>query len=169
MRDNIACSAEQLVLMGRYPHAERWWESDTDRESVAQAMSRCDCRQFQHRRVSTLSGGERQRVFLAACLAQEPRLLLLDEPATFLDIDQQLQCFSLLREEASRGTTCVAVTHDINLALTFCSRILVLADRGIAIDVPSAGALDEPGWLQLFSTRLDVAVTPIGGRWVWYQ
>jgi iron complex transport system ATP-binding protein len=169
MRDDIACSAEQLVLMGRYPHAERWWESDTDRELVAQAMSRCDCRQFQHRRVSTLSGGERQRVLLAACLAQEPRLLLLDEPATFLDIDQQLQCFSLLREEASGGTACLAVTHDINLALTFCTRILVLADRGIAIDVPSADALDEPGWLQLFSTRLDVAVTPIGGRWVWYQ
>ena len=100
MRDNVACSAEQLVLMGRYPHAERWWESDMDREVVAQAMSRCDCRQFQHRPVSTLSGGERQRVFLAACLAQAPRLLLLDEPATFLDIDQQLQCFSLLREEA---------------------------------------------------------------------
>jgi ABC-type cobalamin/Fe3+-siderophores transport system ATPase subunit len=155
MRDNVACSAEQLVLMGRYPHAERWWESDMDRELVAQAMSRCDCRQFQHRPVSTLSGGE--------------RLLLLDEPATFLDIDQQLQCFSLLREEASRGTACLAVTHDINLALTFCTRILVLADRGIAIDVPSADALDEPGWLQLFSARLDVAVTPIGGRWVWYQ
>jgi len=61
------------------------------------------------------------------------------------------------------------VTHDINLALTFCTRILVLTDRGIAIDVPSADALDDPGWLQLFSTRLDVAVTPIGGRWVWYQ
>jgi iron complex transport system ATP-binding protein len=169
MRDNIACSAEQLVLMGRYPHAERWWESDTDREMVAHAMSRCDCRQFRHRRVSTLSGGERQRVLLAACLAQEPRLLLLDEPATFLDIDQQLQCFSVLREEASRGTACLAVTHDINLALTFCTRILVLADRGVAIDVPSAHALDEPGWLQLFSARLDVAITPAGGRWVWYR
>ena len=169
MRDNLACSAEQLVLMGRYPHAERWWESDMDREVVARAMSRCDCRQFQDRRVSTLSGGERQRVLLAACLAQEPRLLLLDEPATFLDIDQQLQCFTVLREEASRGTACLAVTHDINLALTFCTRILVLADRGVAIDVPSAHALDEPGWLQLFSTRLDVAVTPVGGRWVWYQ
>jgi iron complex transport system ATP-binding protein len=169
MRDNLACSAEQLVLMGRYPHAERWWESDTDREVVAHAMSRCDCRQFQHRRVSTLSGGERQRVLLAACLAQEPRLLLLDEPATFLDIDQQLQCFTVLREEASRGTACLAVTHDINLALTFCTRILVLADRGVAMDVPSAHALDEPGWLRLFSARLDVAVTPMGGRWVWYQ
>ena len=169
MRDNIACSAEQLVLMGRYPHAERWWESESDREAVAHAMSRCDCRQFQHRRVSTLSGGERQRVLLAACLAQAPRLLLLDEPATFLDVDQQLQCFGLLREEAGRGTACLAVTHDINLALTFCTRILVLADRGVALDVPSAQALDEPDWLQLFSGRLDVAVTPAGRRWVWYQ
>lgn len=169
MRADIVCSAEQLVLMGRYPHAERWWESESDREAVAHALSRCDCRQFQHRRVSTLSGGERQRVLLAACLAQAPRLLLLDEPATFLDIDQQLQCFGLLREEASRGTACLAVTHDINLALTFCTRILVLADRGIALDLASAHALDEPDWLELFSGRLNVAVTPAGRRWVWYQ
>lgn len=169
LRDNVACSAGQLVLMGRYPHADGWWESAADREAVVQAMSKCGCLQFQHRRVSTLSGGERQRVLLAACLAQDPRLLLLDEPATFLDVDQQLQCFALLRQEADRGTACIAVTHDINLALTFCTRILVLANRGIAIDVPAARALDDRNWLQLFSSRLEIAVTPVGRPWVWYQ
>ena len=169
LRENVACSAGQLVLMGRYPHAEGWWESPEDRESVEQVMSKCGCLQFQHRRVSTLSGGERQRVLLAACLAQKPRLLLLDEPATFLDVDQQLHCFGLLRQEADEGTACIAVTHDINLALTFCTRILVLADRGIAVDVPTVRALDDRDWLQLFSSRLDVAVTPIGRPWVWYR
>ena len=68
-------------------------------------------------------------MFLAACLAQQPRLLLLDEPATFLDVDQQLQCFAMLRDEADRGAACLAVTHDINLALTFCTRLIVLAER----------------------------------------
>ena len=84
-------------------------------------MQRCDCLQFRDRTLARLSGGERQRVLLAACLAQRPQLLLLDEPATFLDVDQQLHCFTLLRDEASRGAACLAVTHDINLALTFCT------------------------------------------------
>jgi iron complex transport system ATP-binding protein len=169
VRDNVTCSAQQLVMMGRYPHVEGWWESQSDRDAVVRAMSKCGCLQFQDRRVSTLSGGERQRVLLAACLAQQPRLLLLDEPATFLDIDQQIQCFSLLREEASRGTTCVAVTHDINLALTFCTRILVLAHRAVAVDLATADALKTPDWLQLFSPRLDVGMTPVGRPWVCYQ
>ena len=122
-------------------------------------MTRCACLEFRHRRLSTLSGGERQRVLLAACLAQQPRLLLLDEPATYLDIDQQLHCFTLLREEASRGAACLAVTHDLNLALTFCTRLLILADRTIAHDVPVAAALDHPEWLSLFSPRLTVTRT----------
>ena len=94
-------------------------------------MERCGCLEFAGRPLATLSGGERQRVFLAACLAQQARLLLLDEPATYLDVDQQLTCFSVLREEADRGVACVAVTHDLNLALTFCTRLIVLAGRRV--------------------------------------
>jgi ABC-type cobalamin/Fe3+-siderophores transport system ATPase subunit len=106
-------------------------------------------------------------VFLAACLAQQAPLLLLDEPATFLDVDQQLQCFTLLRAEADRGTACLAVTHDINLALTFCTRLIVLADRGVACDVAMAAALEDPAWLHAFSRRLSVERGP-SGPWVRY-
>ena len=147
--------AEALVLMGRYPHASRWFESDEDREAAQEAMRRCDCLEFRRRGLGTLSGGERQRVLLAACLAQRPRVLLLDEPATFLDVDQQLQCFSVLRAEADRGTACLAVTHDVNLALTFCTRLIVLAERGIARDLPAETALDAPEWLRVFSHRAE--------------
>src|SRR5512145_471041 len=115
--------AEALVWMGRYVHAMAWFEFREDREIAGEVMRRGDWFQFRRRQVATLSGGERQRVLLAACLAQQPRLLLLDEPATFLDIEQQLQCFRMLREEVEQGAACVAVTHDINLALTFCSRL----------------------------------------------
>ena len=73
--------------------------------------------------MQTLSGGERQRVLLAACFAQAPQLLLLDEPSTHLDVDQQLHCFSLLREESARGAACLAVTHDLNLALAYATRL----------------------------------------------
>jgi iron complex transport system ATP-binding protein len=155
--------------MGRYPHAVRWDESATDRDIVQHVMERCGCLQFRHRRVATLSGGERQRVLLASCLAQQPRLLLLDEPATFLDVDQQLQCFALLREDVQRGAACIAVTHDINLAITFCSRLLVLDEQRVARDVPVERAMETPEWLRLFSPRLNVMRTPAGRPWVWYS
>lgn len=166
VRADLAFSVSQLVLMGRYPHADRWFESDADRAAVEAAMQRTGCHELRDRRVSTLSGGERQRVLLAACLAQEPRLLLLDEPSTFLDVDQQLHCFSLLRDEASRGAACIAVTHDLNLALAFCSRLIVLADRTVALDRPTAEALATPEWLGLFSSRLDACADGTGRRWV---
>jgi ABC-type cobalamin/Fe3+-siderophores transport system ATPase subunit len=163
---DVPFTAEQLVLMGRYPYADRWSESPEDEARVIDAMTRCACLEFRHRRLATLSGGERQRVLLAACLAQQPRLLLLDEPATYLDIDQQLHCFTLLREETTRGAACLAVTHDLNLALTFCTRLLILADRTIAHDIPVASALDNPEWLALFSPRLAVSRTAAGEPWI---
>lgn len=168
IRAEVAFSVEELVLMGRYPHAVAWTESARDRDAVESAMRRCECVEFRDRRLPTLSGGERQRVLLAACLAQEPRLLLLDEPATFLDVEQQLQCFRMLREEVSRGAACIAVTHDINLALTFCSRLLVLADRTLATDIPVDAAIEDPQWLRWFSPRLEVTRTPAGRPWVYY-
>ena len=169
LRADLSMSAEARVLMGRYPHAPRWFESDEDLEIAREAMRRCDCLEFRRRRLGTLSGGERQRVFLAACLAQRPQVLLLDEPATFLDIDQQLHCFTVLRNEVDRGTACLAVTHDVNLALTFCTRLIVLGDRSIVRDMPADQALDAPDWLRVFSHRLDVDTGGNRRPWVRYQ
>jgi ABC-type cobalamin/Fe3+-siderophores transport system ATPase subunit len=169
VRADMPFTVEQLVLMGRYPHADRWFESDADRRAAEYAMTTCGCLAFRGRRVSTLSGGERQRVLLAACLAQEPAFLLLDEPSTFLDVDQQLLCFSLLRNEAVSGRACIAVTHDVNLALTFCTRIIVLAQKTVACDMPVSEALVRRDWLTLFSSRLHVNMTDGGRPWVSYQ
>jgi len=168
LRADLSVRAEALVLMGRYPHASRWFESEDDRRVAHEAMARCECLEFRSRRLSTLSGGERQRVYLAACLAQQARVLLLDEPATFLDVDQQLQCFTVVRGEADRGAACLAVTHDVNLALTFCTRLVLLADRGIARDMTTEAALDDPTWLRSFSSRLDLERSP-AGAWVRYR
>lgn len=169
VRADLTMRAEALVLMGRYAHASQWFESADDREIAYAAMHRCDCFHYRDRALGTLSGGERQRVFLAACLTQRPRVLLLDEPTTFLDVDQQLHCFSLLRDEANRGTACLAVTHDMNLALTFCTRLVVLAEHSIAYDLPAATALAEPGWLHVFSDRLRVDRGGDAAAWVRYR
>src|SRR6202012_6302958 len=109
MHADLPFTAEQLVAMGRYPHTDRWFESEEDHRFIQQVMQRTRCWAQRHRVFGTLSGGERQRVLLAACLAQNASTMLLDEPSTFLDIEQQLHCFALLREESQQGKLCVAV------------------------------------------------------------
>jgi len=162
-------TVDQVVMMGRYPHADRWFESDADKDAAERAMRECGCFEFRGRRMATLSGGERQRVLLAACQAQEPRVLLLDEPAAFLDIDQQLHCFELLRRQAAAGVTCIAVSHDLNLALKFCTRLIVMADRTIVCDLPADIARNQTSWLGYFSDRLERTTTADGGAWICYR
>jgi ABC-type cobalamin/Fe3+-siderophores transport system ATPase subunit len=169
VRADSPMSAAEIVMMGRYPHAGGWAPSDADRAAVARAMHECGCARYRDRPLRTLSGGERQRVLLAACIAQEPAVLLLDEPSTFLDVDQQLQSFALLRDIVARGGACIAVTHDINLALTFCSRVIVLAERTIARDMDVRTAAEDDGWLGLFSPRLRRVAVSQGRSWVAYR
>jgi len=166
---DLPYTAEQLVAMGRYPHTDRWFESEEDHRLIQAAMERTHCWEFRNRNFGSLSGGERQRVLLAACLAQNASVLLLDEPSTFLDIEQQLHCFNVLREEAQAGKLCIAVTHDLNLALTHCTRLIVLADGIVAHDIAASQAHASDDWLALFSSRLRIGNTPSGTPWIWYQ
>jgi iron complex transport system ATP-binding protein len=169
VRPDLPFLAGELVLMGRYPHTDRWFESEEDHVAVEHAMRRTECWDLRDRLVQTLSGGERQRVLLAACFAQAPQLLLLDEPSTHLDIDQQLHCFSLVREESERGAACLVVTHDLNLALRYATRIIVLAQGRVALDVPVEEAAHNSDWLALCSPRLTLSTTPSGRSWVSYS
>ncbi len=162
-------TVEQVVLMGRYAHADRWFESEEDHAYAKDAMYRMDCLQFADRLYSTLSGGEQQRVLLAACIAQCPTLMLFDEPSTYLDVHQQLHCFSTLAELAREGALCIAVSHDLNLALAHCTRVLIL-DRGkLAADFTTQEAASRPEWLSWLSPRLRMTTTPDGKPWVLYQ
>ena len=161
-------TAEQLVAMGRYPHTDRWFESADDHRAIEAAMRRTGCWHHRTRRFGSLSGGERQRVLLAACMAQSAEVLLLDEPSTFLDIAAQLECFALLREQAQAGRLCLAVTHDLNLALTFCTRLLVLDGGRVARDLRGRGSIEDGDWLRFFSPQLRLGHTESGAPWVWY-
>ena len=108
-------TAEQVVMMGRTPHCHGLFESEQDREAVRRAMEITDTVEFAAREFGRLSGGERQRVVLASALAQQPEVLLLDEPTTFLDLKHQLGAYGLLRDLAHNGMSVIAVTHDLNL------------------------------------------------------
>jgi iron complex transport system ATP-binding protein len=168
-RAELPFSVEQVVLMGRYAFADRWFESREDRNYAEDAMQRMNCLSFRARLFSTLSGGEQQRVLLAACIAQCPSVMLFDEPSTYLDVHQQLQCFATLAELAREGALCIAVTHDLNLALAHCTRVLIL-DRGkLAADFEPENAAANPDWLGRLSPHLEMIRTPEGRPWVVYR
>jgi len=166
---DLPFTVEQVVLMGRYAYADRWFESDEDHVYARDAMQRMDCLQFRDRLFSTLSGGERQRVLLAACIAQCPAVMLFDEPSTYLDVHQQLQCFSTLAELAREGALCMAVTHDLNLALAHCTRVMILNGSRLAADFSPQDAAADPHWLRWLSPRLRMTHTPEGNPWVLYR
>ncbi len=129
LRFEFPFTAEQVVLMGRTPYGGGWFESPADFELVEQAMAITDTVAFRTRDFRSLSGGERQRVVLASALAQKPETLLLDEPTTFLDLKHQISLYRLLAQLGRQGMLVISVTHDLNLALQFADRALVL-DRG---------------------------------------
>lgn len=129
----------ETVLMGRFPHrTARWWsmgigdETAVDLACAHQAMIDTDVLSLADRLVSDLSGGERQRVMIARALAQEPKILLLDEPTAFLDINHQIEICSLVtRLRAERRLTVVLVSHDLNVASQYCDRVLMLKEGGL--------------------------------------
>lgn len=127
---NFAFTCLEVVLMGRNPHLGRFQaEGARDHAIAQQSMVNTDSAEFVTRLITEVSAGERQRVLLARALTQQPRLLLLDEPTAGLDVQHQLQVFTLIRDLVRQGLTAIAVVHDLNLAARFCGR-LVLLDRG---------------------------------------
>lgn len=139
-------SVAETVSMGRFPHRKMgWWnvgvgaETEADLVAIHQALVETDMVALADRLVSDLSGGERQRVLIARALAQEPRILLLDEPTAFLDLSHQIDMCSLVRRLAGeRRLTVVLVTHDLNVASLLCDRVAMMREGTVrAIGTPA--------------------------------
>lgn len=128
---NFAFSVLEVVLMGRIPHLKRLqFETKEDIKIAENALSECDILSLRDKMIDELSAGERQRVIIARALAQEPILLILDEPTSHLDIGHQIQILDLLKRlNRQNNLTIVMVLHDLNLASAYCDRI-VLIDKG---------------------------------------
>ncbi len=168
LRFDFPFTAEQVVLMGRTPYAGGFFDSDEDWQAAREAMQATDTLGLAGRDFRSLSGGERQRVMLAAALAQQPRALLLDEPAAFLDLHHQLMVYALLREQARAGLLVVAVTHDVNLAATYFGsrhRPARRARRGRRRSVRCAVGGADPGGVR---SQRRVGAAQQQGAWIAY-
>jgi iron complex transport system ATP-binding protein len=120
------------VLLGRRPYLN-WRPKREDMDMVLEVLERLELSAFAIRDMNQLSGGERQKAIIAKAIVQDPRVMLFDEPSTYLDLKFQLKIMQFIRDLADRRGICVIVTtHDLNLALRFSDRIAVLKDGGIA-------------------------------------
>jgi len=156
----------ELALMGRYPHDPgRYFESPGDRAIARDAMEATGVHELADSPIEHLSGGERQRAVIARALAQEPQLLVLDEPTAHLDLRYQVEAAALLRRlNRERGMTVLLVSHDLNLAAEVCDRLLLLnGGRPTAIGPPEA-VLDEALLASVFGCAVIVDKNEATGR-----
>jgi iron complex transport system ATP-binding protein len=156
----------ELVEMGRAPHARGLFgATEEDERAVARALADADALDLAHRYGDELSGGERQRVLVAMALAQEPELLLMDEPTLHLDLAHQVAVLSTIRRlRAQRGLTVLAVLHDLNLAAAFAPRVVVLNDGRAAVDGPPDEVLTPALVQRVFGVAVDEARLEDGRR-----
>lgn len=148
----------QTVMLGRYPHLGPLAPIGYhDREATLRALRRCDIEPIAERRVDTLSGGEWQRVRLARALAQQPRILVLDEPTASLDVRHEMELFELVRTLVTDGLAGLVVTHELNLAARFADRIVLLDQGKVVADGSPAEVFRREILTQVFGWP--VAVT----------
>lgn len=148
-------TVHDMVMLGRRPYMS-WAFTERDHEIVHEAMDRLKVSEFRGRFLNRLSGGERQKVMLARALAQEPKLLLLDEPTSSLDLKNQYQVLQIVKDICHEtGISAIVVIHDLNLALRFCDRFLLM-QQGEVFRYGDAGILDREAIWKVYGVHGEV-------------
>ncbi|HSR69122.1 MAG TPA: heme ABC transporter ATP-binding protein [Acidobacteriota bacterium] len=162
---NFDFSVRQVVGLGRIPHLKRFQrETPRDRHVVDEALRRTHLQDLAERPVTLISGGERQRVAIARALAQEPEILLLDEPTSHLDIRYQMALLEDLRRLVREtGLAVLAVLHDLNLAAQFCDRLLLLHRGRLVGDGEPSEVIDVDIVRRVYAIEAEVHPHPVFG------
>ena len=157
-------TVRELVWRGRYPHQGIFQRATRpDYEAVEWAMHAADVGTFAERPLGELSGGERQRAWIALALAQQPKVLLLDEPTSFLDIAHQVEVMHLLRRLNREGMTVVVVLHDLVLAGRHADRVVALRDGRVEFDGAPSDVLEPRALERVFNVPMMVLRDPETG------
>jgi len=161
----FAFTATEVAMLGRIPFLKAFAEESTvDRQVVADALELVGITELKERRFNELSGGEQQKVILAMALAQQPRLLLLDEPTVHLDIAHQIEILELVKRlNAEQGLTVIAAMHDLNLASLYFDRLVLLKEGRVSADGTPSQVLTEQTISEAFSASVRVELHPATG------
>ena len=163
---NLPFTVEQVVLLGRHPHLKRFQRiGSRDLQIAAAAMEDAAVAELAEKLITEISAGERQRVFIAMALAQQPELLMLDEPTSHLDIAHQVRIYELLTRLHRRGNlTVVLVSHDLNLAAEYCRKIILLHAGRVAQQGPAAQVIRKEILEEVYGTEVTVQTNHTTGR-----
>ena len=157
-------TVRELVAMGRYPYLGALQsETPTDKEAISEAMRMCDIEPLADRFLSTLSGGEIQRTRVARALAQEPNVLVLDEPTASLDVRHEMEILELLRASVDRGMTVFLITHHLDLAARFADRLLLLDQGRVAAEGEPREVLQEETLQRVYGWPISISIDPATG------
>ena len=154
-------TVEQVAAMGRHAHGGVLeMSAPGDREAVDRALADVSLESLRHRTLSQLSGGERRRAWIASALAQEPHLLLLDEPTQSLDLHQAAAVMEVLARRAANGLRVVTVMHDLNLAALFCDRLVLMQNGKMVSDGPPSDLLTPQLLSAVYGEKIEVILHP---------
>ncbi|MEX2123559.1 MAG: ABC transporter ATP-binding protein [Woeseia sp.] len=154
--DVFPATVLETVLIGRHPHIGPFeLESTTDRDIAVRSLDQVDLAEFSARDIGTLSGGERRRVAIAQVLTQTPGIYLLDEPTNHLDPQHQLDVLQIFADKARGGAAVVASLHDVNLAVRFATKCLLLYGNGRWELGETASVLDAQRLSDLYATGME--------------
>ncbi|MEW5706845.1 MAG: ABC transporter ATP-binding protein [Actinomycetota bacterium] len=158
-------TALQVVMMGRTPHLSRWQtEGALDYDIAKDAMQMANCWHLRDRPINELSGGEKQRVIIAQALAQEPKLILLDEPTLHLDIGQQLEIMELLKQLSADGLSILAVLHDLNIAAYYADHLMLVKEGRIEAVGSPQEIVTENNIRRVFGITVEVKKHSLTGK-----
>lgn len=161
----FAFTTTEVVMLGRTPFIKAFGEgNEMDRQFVSEALDLVGISELRERRFDELSGGERQKIILAMALAQQPKLLLLDEPVVHLDITHQIEILELVRRlNREQGLTVMAAMHDLNLASLYFDRLVLLKEGRVSADGTPSLVLTENKIGEVFASSVRVEPHPVTG------